>query len=52
MLIAFPVLEIFRFLRFFFNNSIPWKRNRNEAGVDKISFKRGLTVKKKELKQP
>ena len=49
---AFPVLEIFQFLTFFFNNSIPWKRNRNEAELDKIFFKRGLTVKTKELKQP
>ena len=51
MLIAFPVLEIFQFLIFFFNNSIPWKQNRNEAGQDKIYLKRALTVKTKELKQ-
>ena len=42
---ALPVLEIFQFLVFFINNRFPWKRNRNEVELDKISFKRGLTVK-------
>ena len=44
---ALPVLEIFQFLVSFLNNRIPWKRNGNEAGLDKITFKRALTVKTK-----
>ena len=42
---ALPVLKIFKVLVFFMNNRFPWKWDRNEVEVSKISFKRGLTVK-------
>ena len=42
---ALPVLEIFTFLVFLINNRFPWKRDRNEVELGKISFKRALTVK-------
>ena len=42
---ALPVLKIFKVLVFFMNNRFPWKWDRNEVEVSKISSKRALTVK-------
>ena len=48
---ALPVLQLFKILFNFLNNRFPWKRDRNEAGLDKFFSKRDLTVNRKKLKQ-